>query len=144
MVNKLDRKVAGAIDTTYLKFVMSPKPLPACPLTRIPTYCLSINPIQLSSNQRQIFLLSGLNYNLPLYVYIQRAVDEQFLATVVEGDMNKLEYLLQLGANITYCNPDSKETAISLCINYHSTDLLKFLEKRGSILTTPADAKGTI
>ncbi|CAB4002871.1 ankyrin repeat, partial [Paramuricea clavata] len=86
--------------------------------------------------------LESLNYNLPLYVYIQSAVDEQFLATVVEGDMTKLEYLLQLGANITYCNPDSKETAISLCINYHSTELLKFLEKRGSILTTPADAKG--
>ena len=74
---------------------------------------------------------------------MQRSVDEQFLATVIEGDMTKLEYLLQLGANIAHSNPNSKETAISLCINYHSVDLLKFLENRGSVLTTPADAKGT-
>ncbi|XP_028398947.1 uncharacterized protein LOC114522461 isoform X2 [Dendronephthya gigantea] len=86
--------------------------------------------------------LENLNYNIPLKDYIQRSVDEQFLASVIEGDMTKLEYLLQLGASIDYCNPTSKETAISLCINYHSVDLLKFLENRGSVLTSPADAKG--
>lgn len=69
-------------------------------------------------------------------------MDEQFLATVIEGDSTKLDLLLQLGANIAYCNPNSKETAISLCINYHSVDMLKFLENRGSVLTSPADAKG--
>ncbi len=71
-------------------------------------------------------------------------MDEQFLATVIEGDMNKLEHLLQLGANIAYCNPNSKETAISLCINYHGVDMLKFLENRGSVLTSLADAKGSM
>ena len=86
--------------------------------------------------------LENLNYSLPLIVYIQRSVDEQFLSTVIEGDMNKLENLLQLGADIAYSNPNSKETAISLCINYHGTELLKFLENRGSVLTSPADAKG--
>lgn len=71
-------------------------------------------------------------------------MDEQFLSTVIEGDMNKLEYLLQLGANIAYSNPNSKETAISLSINYHSVELLKFLENRGCVLTSPADSKGII
>ncbi|XP_046864470.1 uncharacterized protein LOC124458519 isoform X3 [Xenia sp. Carnegie-2017] len=86
--------------------------------------------------------LESLNDNEPLKNYIQRSVDEQFLATVIEGDSTKLDLLLQLGANIAYCNPNSKETAISLCINYHSVDMLKFLENRGSVLTSPADAKG--
>lgn len=82
------------------------------------------------------------NYSPPLKSYIQRSVDEQFLNSIIEGHMNKLENLLQLGANIAYSNPNSQETAVSLCINYHSVDLLKFLENRGSVLTSPADAKG--
>lgn len=86
--------------------------------------------------------LENLNYNLPLKSYIQRAVDEQFLSCVIEGDNDKLGNLLQLGANIAYSNPNSNETAVSLCINYHSVDLLKFLENRGAVLTIPADGKG--
>ena len=69
-------------------------------------------------------------------------MDEQLLSTVIEGDLTKLEFLLQLGANIAYSNPTSKETAISLCINYHGVELLKFMENRGCVLTSPADAKG--
>lgn len=69
-------------------------------------------------------------------------MDEQFLSCVIEGDTNKLENLLQLGANIAYSNPNSHETAVSLCIKYHSVDLLKFLENRGAVLTSPADVKG--
>ncbi|XP_028399283.1 uncharacterized protein LOC114522739 [Dendronephthya gigantea] len=95
-----------------------------------------------TSSVHPIGKLENLNYNIPLKDYIQRSVDEQFLATVIEGDTTKLEDLLQLGASIDYCNPNSKETAISLCINYHSVDLLKFLENLGSVLTSPADAKG--
>ena len=91
-----------------------------------------------------LYFNQDLNYSLPLIEYIQHSVNEQFLSTVIEGDMNKLDHLLQLGADIAYCNPNSKETAISLCINYHGTDLLKFLEERGSNLTIAADAKGTV
>ncbi|CAF0944632.1 unnamed protein product, partial [Didymodactylos carnosus] len=72
-----------------------------------------------------------------IHSYLAQELNVQFLAGILDNDIERAESLSKLGADFNF-QDEQKRTLLHYAVQYHGIDLVKWLGERGSTMTTPA------